>query len=261
MTQRVAAVAELIEASAGLRRGKRSILVAALLLWPGLAQAEVEDAKACADAITSVERLTAAPPRLLRALALVESGRLIATRSVPWPWTINVAGAGHYYESKADAIAAVQSLRSSGLQSIDVGCMQINLAMHPHAFASLDEAFDPVINAAYGARFVLSLFQASGSWGTAITSYHSKTPEVAANYARRVLAVWPEAAVYGLSGRASPAVQSGFPSHFYAAEFADRPAQDRFDLVSRTVANGMRKQRSWGSALPQPRYGTGWPGQ
>ena len=54
MTQRVAAVAELIEASAGLRRGKRSILVAALLLWPGLAQAEAEDATACADAITRV---------------------------------------------------------------------------------------------------------------------------------------------------------------------------------------------------------------
>lgn len=256
MTQRAAAMTELLEAAARSCRAKRFILMAAFLLWPRLAQAE--DATACADAITSVERLTAAPPRLLRALALVESGRLIAARSVPWPWTINVAGAGHYYESKADAIAAVQSLRLSGLRSIDVGCMQINLAMHPHAFASLDEAFDPAINAAYGARFVLSLFQASGSWGTAIMSYHSKTPEVAANYARRVLAVWPEAAVYGLSGRPSPVMRPGLPLHFYVAEFAGRLAQNHTGLISSTVAHAEQRQRSWVSVLP--RHGSAWPG-
>ena len=34
-----------------------------------------------------------------------------------------------------------------GVRQVDVGCMQINLQSHPHAFASLEDAFDPGSNA------------------------------------------------------------------------------------------------------------------
>lgn len=247
-----------IEASRS-RRPAALLLIVAFLPRPGFAQAE--SMTACADAITTVERATPTPPRLLSALALVESGRRIETRAVAWPWTINVAGTGHYYESKADAISAVRVFQSFGLQSIDVGCMQINLAMHPHAFASLDEAFDPQVNASYGARFVVSLFRASGDWGEAITSYHSKTPNVAANYARRVLAVWPEAVAYGLSSRAAPPPKREDPAYFHAPIVAGRLAQDRLDLARHASADNALRPRSWISALPQPRHGLAWPGQ
>ena len=30
-----------------------------------------------------------------------------------------------------------------GVRLMDVGCMQVNLQMHPDAFPSLDAAFDP----------------------------------------------------------------------------------------------------------------------
>ncbi len=36
-----------------------------------------------------------------------------------------------------------------GVQSIDVGCFQINMYYHPGAFATLEQAFDPRANAAY----------------------------------------------------------------------------------------------------------------
>lgn len=258
MTRKTRVVTESLVTAAQLHRMVPSVLIAASVLWPGLTRAA--DTTACTDAIMVVERSVSTPPQLLRSLALVESGRRIATRATPWPWTINVAGVGHYYESKDDAIAAVQSARSSGVQSIDVGCMQINLAMHPHAFASLDEAFDPKTNAAYGARFVTSLFQANGSWGAAITSYHSKTPRYAAEYARRVLAVWPEAAAYGLSDHVPPVTGPDGPQRVHIAGLADYLVANRTNQTRRWLADSTRGTRSLVSALSQPRHGLAWPG-
>ncbi len=77
-------------------------------------------------------------------------------------------------------------------QSIDVGCMQISLTTHPDAFASMDQAFDPFLNADYGARFLLQLFQKTGSWPKAVEFYHSATPELGHDYGQRVYAALPE---------------------------------------------------------------------
>lgn len=132
------------------------------------------------------------PARLLTAIAMRESGRLDpdSGRARPWPWTINYEGIGHFYASKEEAIAAVQGIQATGGQSIDVGCMQINLMHHPQAFANLDEAFDPKRNAAYGGRFVGALFASLGDWGTAIAAYHSRTPGIGEPYRDQVVATW-----------------------------------------------------------------------
>ena len=146
----------------------------------------------CRAAIAGAEAGTAIPNRLMSAIAVVESGRRDpATGSVsPWPWTINVEGVGHLYDSKAEAIAAVQAYQARGARSIDVGCMQVNLRAHATAFSSLDEAFDPATNARYAARFLLQLYSQAGSWPKATGAYHSWTPELGDDYARKVLAVW-----------------------------------------------------------------------
>lgn len=170
----------------------------AVLLWllapvPG-ARADwgTQDTAACRAAIAGAEMGTNIPSRLMSAIAVVESGkRDPATGTVsPWPWTINVEGAGHLYNSKAEAVAAVQAFQARGARSIDVGCMQVNLLHHPTAFASLDEAFDPAANARYAARFLLQLYGQAGSWPRATGAYHSWTPELGDEYARKVLAVW-----------------------------------------------------------------------
>ena len=110
----------------------------------------------------------------------------------PWPWTINAEGQGAFFESKAEAIAAVRALQARGVRSIDIGCMQVNLMHHPDAFATLEQAFDPRANVAYAARFLTSLFGQAGTWPRAAALYHSATPELGAEYQRRMLAVWPD---------------------------------------------------------------------
>lgn len=150
-------------------------------------------AMACAPEITAAERDFALPPKLLHSIGIVESGRPdpASGRVVPWPWTINVLGVGHFFATKEDAIEAVRVLQALGIRSIDVGCMQVNLMHHPNAFASLDEAFDPRSNARYGARFLSALYHEIGSWPQAAAAYHSRTQDEGANYETRVMAIWP----------------------------------------------------------------------
>ena len=149
------------------------------------------DAELCRAAIGMTERTTGVPDRLMQAVSVMESGRRDTDGTVwPWPWTINVEGVGEVYESKREVIAAVQRHQAGGARSIDVGCMQVNIKHHPEAFASLDEAFDPVTNARYAARFLQQLLVQTGSWPRAVAGYHSLTPDIGAEYARKVMAIW-----------------------------------------------------------------------
>ena len=146
----------------------------------------------CRSAILQAERTIHVPDRLLDAIAMVESGRKdpISSAVYPWPWTINAEGVGHFYDSKADAIAAAQDFQAHGIRSMDVGCLQVNLQYHPDAFSSLDQAFDPVANAAYAAHFLQQLYGQTNAWPLAAAAYHSFTPDLGADYARKVLAAW-----------------------------------------------------------------------
>jgi hypothetical protein len=146
----------------------------------------------CSDAISKAERTGNIPTHLLSAIASVESGRWDRARRsrVAWPWTINAEGEGHFFPTKSAAILAVRQLQAEGVESIDVGCMQINLRHHPNAFDDLNEAFDPAANVAYAAKFLRSLYQEAGSWPQAAMRYHSATPGIGAPYRDRVMALW-----------------------------------------------------------------------
>ncbi|MGE0224505.1 MAG: lytic transglycosylase domain-containing protein [Acetobacteraceae bacterium] len=147
----------------------------------------------CRPAIEAAERRHGIPSRLLAAIGRVESGRTDANGEVsPWPWAVNAEGEGFWFNSKAEAVAAVNAMRARGVRSIDVGCMQVNLMHHPDAFASLEQAFDPATNADYAARFLGRLFGQTGTWPKAAAWYHSATPELGDAYSRRVMAAWPE---------------------------------------------------------------------
>ena len=157
---------------------------AATAVWPS-------QSALCRGAITAAERSGGIPDRLMQAIGAIESGRRDENGVVSaWPWTINAEGVGSYFNTKAEAIAAVLSLRARGVRSVDVGCMQVNLMYHGDAFASLDEAFDPPANARYAARFLTRLLAQTGSWPAATAGYHSLTPGIGTEYARKVLAVW-----------------------------------------------------------------------
>jgi len=168
----------------------------------------------CEAAIQAAERQGQTPPRMLAAVAQVESGRMDTGTGTmrAWPWTIDVAGNGQFFATKAEAIAAVRAAQAAGELSIDVGCMQVNLLHHPDAFATLDQALDPAANAAYAVRYLRQLYAQTQDWPKAITAYHSSTQPIAAEYQRRVLAVWRPPPTPGM-----PAVQYADDGLFYGA--------------------------------------------
>lgn len=192
----------------------------------------------CEAAIAAAEKTPRVPDKLMPAISRVESGRLDPTtrRVRPWPWTINVEGAGAYFESKEQAVAAVRMLQARGTRSIDVGCMQVNLMHHPAAFATLDDAFDPAINARYAAQFLHALYRQTRDWSLATANYHSANADRGEDYQRRVFgrvmtpmgptplpplpvgpyAIWPPA------GRAYAAMP---PVEFAFGAFAPAPGQ------------------------------------
>ncbi len=152
-----------------------------------------DPSRQCRVAIRAAERAGGLPDQLMAAIGRVESGRPDAEGKIsPWPWTINVEGEGHIYDSKAEAIAAVRAFQAHGARSIDVGCMQVNLMYHPDAFLSLDQAFDPSANAVYAAHFLTELYATTHNWDLATAMYHSATPDIGADYQRKVAAVLPE---------------------------------------------------------------------
>ena len=132
----------------------------------------------CRSAVAAAERSSGMPAHLLAAISRVESGRRDpATGAVhPWPWSVNAEGQGLFYDTKAEAVAAVRAMQANGVRSIDVGCGQINLMHHPDAFPSLEVGFDPQANAAYAAQFLKELFAQTGDWNKAAGMYHSATP-------------------------------------------------------------------------------------
>ena len=152
----------------------------------------IEGAKLCTQYLPRSERQNAIPSQLLAAIASTESGRYHRELglNLPWPWTINVEGKGYFFDSKEEAIKAVQNFQSRGIKSIDVGCMQVNLHHHPNAFANLDQAFDPAYNVAYAAQFLRNNFTQEGSWRKAAADYHSHTALYGNPYANMVFGAW-----------------------------------------------------------------------
>jgi hypothetical protein len=210
------------------------------------------DAVACGAASHTVQRDAKLPPRLLDAIGIVETGRVDPIRRVvaPWPWSINANGEGHFYDSKTEAVAAARAFLAAGTDSIDVGCMQINLRDHPDAFVSLDQAFDPLSNTAYAGRFLWQLFARTGAWPKAAAAYHSQTPGIGEPYGARVMALWPDAGRYG--GAALPAID---PDDVMTPAFRSRLLADAAFRAARDAAmRGRPKLSVKIGALPEPRF-------
>jgi tetratricopeptide (TPR) repeat protein len=164
------------------------------LLSHGIAkaqEAELNTDLQCLRYLQGYERSMRIPQGLLTAISFVEAGRVGEDGQITaWPWTINVNGQGRYFASKEEAVATTRKLIDEGQRSIDVGCMQINLRYHPNAFRTIEDAFDPALNVAYGAQFLTSLHQLQGSWAKAVERYHSSDDGRREEYREKVMAAW-----------------------------------------------------------------------
>lgn len=125
------------------------------------------------------------PLDVLRAITRTETGRGGKQGLQPWPWTVNMEGAGKWFQTEDEARAYVFSHFKRGARSFDVGCFQINFKWHGQAFNSIDQMFDPVANAQYAARFLRDLHNEFGDWSKAAGAYHSRTPTYANRYTAR----------------------------------------------------------------------------
>jgi hypothetical protein len=182
-----------MSAVAPLRRLRRAFAVVAGLvvaLLPPTGVASMTDD--CAALVERMERAEDIPPGLLHAVALAESGRMHPAHgdARPWPWTIRSGPDSFYLPSKELALSKARELRAAGRSNIDVGCMQINLGYHGTAFATLDDAFDPLRNVAYGARFLAQLREETRSWAKATGRYHSADADRSEAYRALVWRQW-----------------------------------------------------------------------
>ena len=216
------------------------------LAWPTAAAGITVDR--CGAVADQIERAEDIPSGLLQALALAESGRRDPAqgRHQAWPWAVRAGGDGFYLPSKAAALAKVEALQSAGRSNIDVGCMQINLGYHGSAFASLEDAFEPTHNVAYGARFLKQLQRETGSWAKATGRYHSAERERGQAYRARVYQIWQD--LRRRQGRAAPMLSAaaflGGPARLAGSAAATLPDDGAARVISPS-AGGRRA----GSAL------------
>lgn len=122
------------------------------------------------------------PRAVMLAIALVETRTKRDGESGAWPWTVNVAGKGAWFDSRAAALLHAQQALDGGQTSFDVGCFQLNYRWHGHHFKSIDHMFEPGPSGAYAARFLKGLHAETGDWIKASGLYHSRTDKHAKRY-------------------------------------------------------------------------------
>ncbi len=213
-------------------------LCQAFVLWSVLvlpAGAMPDPAALCDQAAHRAARLEGVPLDILLAITRAETGRSDGQAVRPWPWTINVAGQGGWFETPQDALDKAQTVLDAGKENFDVGCFQLNYRWHGAAFASLEAMFDPEGNADYAARYLAQLYAKSGSWAQAVADYHSKTDALADIYLARVEAL--------LGGGLTPEGGHGDGQTLPTEVIALR--QNLFPLLQRGDAGAM------GSLVPQ----------
>lgn len=133
------------------------------------------------------------PHTVLYAVALTESGKQVAPGSLyrPWPWTLNVAGRGYFFDSRKEAWQALMAHLKDGKRSIDIGLMQVNWHYHHERLGSPWQALDPYNNLRVGAAILQDCYTSERDWWASVGCYHAPTnPHRANQYRRRVVSHW-----------------------------------------------------------------------
>ncbi len=145
----------------------------------------------CEAVASEAEEAFSLPEGILTSIARVESGRKMQDGFYKaWPWTINDNGKGLFFDTRQSAIDYINKQKKLDNIGIDIGCMQISVKWHAHAFSSNESMLDPYTNIAYAAIFLEELYQNHGEWDLAIKHYHSADKEKNVPYLQKVNAVW-----------------------------------------------------------------------
>lgn len=186
----------------------------------------------CDLAADHASRTTGVPLDMLLAISRAETGRSRNGQLAPWPWAVNRAGEGFWFETASEAIRFANAELAANELNLDVGCFQINLRWHSTGFSSLNEMFDPEMNAAYAARFLSQLYQSEGGWPEAVAAYHSRNDKHAEVYLAKVERIYVNLAEQG----AGASVEEGSGSE--SAAVVDQ-GENRFPLLQEGERGGL----------------------
>jgi len=133
-------------------------------------------------------RRAGVPSTVLYAVALQESGAHLNGRLIPWPWSLNVAGATKRYSTRAEACTGLhQALRQVPSIRIDAGLGQINLGYQRHRYRQPCDLLDPYANLAIAAEILREQHTPGEDWLVAVGRYHRPAGGApAARYRRSV---------------------------------------------------------------------------
>ncbi|WP_020406855.1 transglycosylase SLT domain-containing protein [Hahella ganghwensis] len=126
-------------------------------------------------------------PHLIYAIALTESGRPVAGKRIPWPWTLNVSERPYYFSSREAAFNKLQAELEKGNENIAIGLMQVYWKYNHSYFSSPWEALDPKKNIDVGIQVLQFFYKNRGSYEAAVGAYYSPNkPLPAEEYKARV---------------------------------------------------------------------------
>lgn len=195
------------------QRGVAALVAALAIAAPAVmaaAPVATDPMNLCRDAAVSAADRYGIPRAVMLAIATVETRTRREGRTGPWPWTVNVAGQGAWFDSRAAALIHAEEALARGETSVDIGCFQIDYRWHGANFPSLDAMFEPAIAGDYAARFLGSLHTETGDWITASGLYHSRTPALAGAYRASIAAAMGTAD--GLAGGPPPPIRVAAPA-------------------------------------------------
>jgi hypothetical protein len=133
------------------------------------------------------------PYTVLYAIALTESGKQVRAINVyrPWPWTLNIAGRGYFFDSRLAAWQALTVSLQAGQLSVDIGLMQVNWRYHQKRLGTPWQALDPYFNLRVGAGILQECYTTRQDWWASVGCYHSPADaQRAEQYRRRVVSRW-----------------------------------------------------------------------
>lgn len=139
-------------------------------------------------AYSIVAKRTGVPVNVLFAVALQESAVTLRGQSIPWPWTLNIAGQARYFSSQAVACHALQiALVEVPDYRIDAGLTQINLGHQRRFYRHPCDLLQPQKNLEIAATILREQYRVGENWLSAAGRYHRPAGgPIAARYRHRI---------------------------------------------------------------------------
>lgn len=138
-------------------------------------QTNTDPAEACVQAMRQAATETGVPLDALQEISRVSASEGAPKQMQVWPWTVNLEGHGVWFDTENEALAYVFDHFRQGARQFDVGCFQLNYDWHARAFHTIEDMFDPLLNARQAAAHLSKLRNTHGTWPKAVRAYLDRT--------------------------------------------------------------------------------------